>query len=105
MRGALKKDMDKHADAITEKRSAVEVCDYLFKITIICWSISLEYKQMRLHCQACVARSGSAEDLMLATKNLASAISDYRQAAKSVKGMCSKPKAKAKEAAAPAPST
>ncbi len=49
-------------------------------------------------CQACVARSGSDEDLRRVTQLLALAVSSYKQASKSCKNLSSKPKAKAKAA-------
>lgn len=40
-----------------------------------------------------MATSGTDDQLMIATQNLAASVSDYKQAAKTVKGMCAKPKA------------
>ena len=48
--------------------------------------------------QACVARGGSSDDLVIATQQLTTVISAYKQAAKTVKGLCAKPKPKAKPA-------
>lgn len=71
LKKAVLKDLNHHASEISQARDSVE---------------------------ACVARSGTEDELRRATAILATAVSSYKQAAKTCRNLSAKPKAKAKAA-------
>ena len=112
LRTAITKDLDGHNTSLSDARAGVEAPLYyiyiVYSIYPTCselgiWIMSLLKSLYIYICrtpffQACVARGGSSDDLVTATQTLTTTISAYKQAAKTVKGLCAKPKPKAKPA-------